>query len=133
MATVPLVVVAAAIISGEPPRLLAAQRSHPPALAGRWELPGGKLEPGETETDGIRRECREELGVDVTVGEQVGPEVPTIDGRGVLRVHWATTTGTPQPLEHSALRWLGTDELWAVDWLETDAPVIETVRRSLLE
>src|SRR5205823_10573143 len=59
--TLPSIVVAAAIVTGEPPRLLAAPRPRPHALAGLWELPGGKAEPGESDRAALARECREEL------------------------------------------------------------------------
>lgn len=59
--TEPTVVVAAAL--QESGRLLAARRSAPPELAGRWELPGGKVEPGEDPKRALVRELREELGI----------------------------------------------------------------------
>ena len=67
------IVVAGAVISGS--TLLVAQRVRPPELAGRWELPGGKVGPGETERDALARELAEELGLEVTdvaVGERLG-------------------------------------------------------------
>src|SRR5690606_41296970 len=60
-------------------RLLAQQRGYPDHLAGQWELPGGRVEPGETEVDALVRECVEELGVQVRVGDRVGPDVPLPD------------------------------------------------------
>ncbi len=93
-------------------RLLIAQRTRPAALAGRWELPGGRVEPGESEPAAVRRECREELGVPVLVGGRIGTDLP-IDA-GVLRVHLAELAPDapePRPLEHAALRWVGPDEL----------------------
>src|SRR3569623_1217036 len=59
----PTVVVAAALYDTEG-RLFAARRSAPPELAGRWELPGGKVEPGETPEHALVRGLREELGVE---------------------------------------------------------------------
>ena len=71
------IVVGAAIVHDG--RLLAARRSAPADLAGGWELPGGKVEPGESEADALVRECREELGVAVVVGERVPGEWPLRD------------------------------------------------------
>jgi 8-oxo-dGTP diphosphatase len=125
MTRAPQVVVGAAILAGG--RLLAAQRSAPPALAGRWELPGGKVEPGETDQAALVRECREELGIDVMLGTRIGRDW-RIGTYGVLRVWLATVvSGEPQPLEHRQLRWLTVDELHDVDWLPGDLPVVERI------
>jgi 8-oxo-dGTP diphosphatase len=117
------VVVGAAIVDGD--RLLAAQRATPATLAGRWELPGGKVDAGETDEAALVRECREELGVDVVLGTRVGRDWP-IGEHGVLRVWLASVVeGEPAALEHRALRWLTVDELHDVDWLAADLPVID--------
>jgi 8-oxo-dGTP diphosphatase len=122
------VVVAAAIVAGEPPRVLAAQRSYPSHLAGYWELPGGKVHVGESDVDALVRECREELGVEIAVLERVGGDVTIGDGL-VLRVWWAGLVhGTPVAHEHSELRWLSVDALDDVSWLPSDGPVVEAVR-----
>ena len=118
------VIVAAAIVLGEPPRVLAAQRSYPPDLAGLWELPGGKVHDGESDLDALVRECREELGVDVRPTTRLGGEV-TIGAQAVLRVWWAELlSGEPTALEHNALRWLAREEIDDVPWLPSDAPVV---------
>lgn len=125
----PLVVVGAAIVEGN--RLLAARRSRPPALAGWWELPGGKVDPGETDRAALVRECREELGVDVRLGTRVGGGWPISDG-AVLRVWTATLAwGRPRPLEHTALRWLTAGELEDVAWLPADLPLVRQLRTVL--
>jgi 8-oxo-dGTP diphosphatase len=119
------VVVGAAIIAGG--RLLAAQRAEPPELAGGWEFPGGKVDPGEADEDALVRECREELGVEVKLGERVGGDWP-LTATTVLRVWTAEiTSGPPRPLEHLALRWLTAAELYDVDWLDGDRPVVGAV------
>jgi 8-oxo-dGTP diphosphatase len=119
------VVVGAAILSGV--SLLAAQRSAPPKLAGRWELPGGKVEVGESDQAALVRECREELGVDVLLGTRIGRDWP-IGEHGVLRV-WlaAVVSGEPRAVEHSQLRWLEVHELDGVDWLDADLPVVRKI------
>jgi 8-oxo-dGTP diphosphatase len=123
-------VVAAAILRDG--RVLGARRARPPELAGRWELPGGKVEPGESDEDAVRRECREELGVEVTPGERIGPDVTTA-ARATLRVYLAQLAGEAEPdaLEHSELRWLAAGELGDVAWIEADAPIVAAVRQHL--
>ncbi|MFY1657480.1 (deoxy)nucleoside triphosphate pyrophosphohydrolase [Micromonospora sp. WMMD1274] len=121
-------VVGAAIIEGG--RVLACERSAPPEVAGRWEFPGGKVEPGEAETDALARECIEELGVRVAVGARVGRDVRMAHGRSVLRVYAARLLhgDEPKALEHAALRWLSAAELDSVDWLPADVPIVAALR-----
>ncbi|WP_169948704.1 (deoxy)nucleoside triphosphate pyrophosphohydrolase [Microbispora sp. H11081] len=133
-------VVGAAIV--EDGRLLAAQRAAPPELRGRWEFPGGKVDPGEDERAALVRECAEELGVEVVVGRRVGGEWPLGGGSGgstggssgdyVMHVWLATVVeGVPRPLEHLALRWLEPHELYDVDWLPADLPVVAAIEKLL--
>ncbi|MGW0827978.1 (deoxy)nucleoside triphosphate pyrophosphohydrolase [Streptomyces sp. NPDC002845] len=127
--TEPIVVVGAALLRNG--RLLAARRSAPPELAGRWELPGGKVEPGETPEQALVRELREELGVESEPAERVPGEWPLKTHTHVLHVWTAhLLSGDPRPLEdHDELRWLTADEIWDVDWLDQDVPaVMETAR-----
>ncbi|SDR97206.1 (deoxy)nucleoside triphosphate pyrophosphohydrolase [Paraoerskovia marina] len=127
-------VVAAAILDDldQPAALLGARRSQPEHLAGRWEFPGGKVEPGETPVDALHRELREELGVTVELSEEVpGPRDGAweITDRHVMRLWCArVVTGDPQPLvEHDELRWLGPDDLYSVPWLDADVPIVDAV------
>jgi 8-oxo-dGTP diphosphatase len=123
-----LVVVGAAIVRAG--RVLAARRSAPAAVAGGWEFPGGKVEPGESETDTLVRECREELGVEIRVGALLG--TATQDSF-VLRVYRAALlAGEPLPLQdHDELRWLAADEAPEVPWLPADLPLLPAVYEAL--
>lgn len=130
------VVVGAAILDGDPPgcRVLATERAEPAHLAGRWEFPGGKVEPGEEERAALVRECREELGVVVTVGERLGSDLLLASERGpwILRVWLARiVSGEVTLYEHSACRWLSRDELDDVPWIEADAPLVDALRAVL--
>ncbi|AKT51362.1 (deoxy)nucleoside triphosphate pyrophosphohydrolase [Arsenicicoccus sp. oral taxon 190] len=130
-----IAVVGAAIVDDldRPRRMLAARRTEPAALAGGWELPGGKVDPGESELDALHRELREELGVEVRVGAEVAG--PLTDGRWplsrqhVIRVWLAqVSVGEVRPLEdHDELRWLERGQLDDVPWLAADRPIVAAV------
>jgi mutator protein MutT len=112
-------------------RVLAARRTAPPAAAGRWELPGGKVEPGEAPAAAVVREVAEELGCTVEVtGWLAG--ATAIGDTHVLRVALARLVGgEPEPREHDRVRWLGPDELDDVDWLDPDQPFLAELGRVL--
>lgn len=118
-----IVVAAAVIVDG---RVLAARRSAPAEVAGGWEFPGGKVEPGETPEAALARECLEELGVTISVGAELGVASDRIE----LRLFAAElVAGSPTPLEdHDELRWLGGAELDDVEWLPIDRVLLDVVR-----
>ncbi len=124
------VVVGAAVLSRG--RLLAAQRSYPEAVAGRWELPGGRVEAGESEQQALARECREELGIDVVADGRLGPDVP-LPGGGVLRVHVAAlrAPASPRAREHRAVSWVDPGRLDGLDWLDADRVLLPDLRSYL--
>ena len=136
-------VVGAAIVDDHerPTRLLAARRGPTERHAGRWELPGGKVDPGESLEEALRREVLEELGTPAVLHERVeGPapggwwplSTPAASTAYRMAVWVATTESEPRPVEgHDELRWLGPDELDAVDWLEGDLPVVAALARLL--
>ena len=120
------VVVAAAIERDG--RYLAARRTRPVDVAGRWEFPGGKVEPGEDETHALLREIREELGVDVEVVGRVPGEWPLHDDL-VLHLYVARLIeGEPQPLDHhDQLRWITPAQFVEIDWLESDREAVDAL------
>ncbi|TNC21301.1 (deoxy)nucleoside triphosphate pyrophosphohydrolase [Amycolatopsis alkalitolerans] len=126
------VIVGAAIVRGD--ALLAQQRAYPPEVAGRWELPGGRVEPGETEAEALRRECVEELGVEVTVGDRVGDDVP-LRANLVLRVYAASLddpSAQPKALEHTGIRWINASALDELAWLPADLELLPALHGLLV-
>jgi 8-oxo-dGTP diphosphatase len=134
MATMPerQPVVGAAIVRRG--QVLAARRTAPPESAGRWEFPGGKVEPGESPGSALAREVREELRCDIRVTGWLTGSVP-IGQHHLLTVATATLAGgeEPDPLEHDALRWLGPEELDTLDWLEPDRPFLHELKVRMME
>lgn len=123
-------VVGAAIVRGG--KVLATRRTTPPELAGRWELPGGKVEPGESPSDALEREIAEELDCTVEVTGWLSG-TSRISDTHELRVATARLRGggEPDPTEHDQVRWLGPDELGDVDWLEPDRPFLGEIEHVL--
>lgn len=112
------IVVAGALISHGV--LLVAQRARPAELAGLWELPGGKVAPGESDAEALARELHEELEIRVRVGARIGSDV-TLPNGVTLRAYRVTLTdGTPQPHDHRALRWVSGAELDELPWVPAD-------------
>lgn len=122
------VVVAGALISGG--ALLVAQRRRPAELAGLWELPGGKVTPGESEGQALVRELREELGVEVEVGDRLGGDVAS--GAVILRAYRVTQTGGElHPHDHTELRWVSSSDLDELPWVPADRAWLPELRARL--
>ena len=122
-------VVAAALIDARR-RVLIAQRPAGKHLAGAWEFPGGKLEPGEAPAEALERELREEIGV------TIGPPRPLLRlhhtypyGEVLLDV-WVVRRyrGRPRGLDGQALRWCDRAALAAADLLPADRPILAALR-----
>ena len=125
-----LVVGAAIVHEG---RVLAARRTRPESAAGRWELPGGKVEPDEDAEAALRREVTEELGCTIEVTGWLPGRTRISDDLTLAVASARLVAGepTPEPGEHDAVRWLAGDELDDVDWLESDRPFLPAVRELL--
>jgi 8-oxo-dGTP diphosphatase len=123
-------VVAAAIVDDltHPRRLLAARRTGPPELAGQWELPGGKIEPGESPVEALARELREELGVTVEVGriwEVLHHRYPDYEVVMLVYVCQLAPGQVPRCLEVADLAWCTPGDLGRYDILPADAPLVD--------
>lgn len=127
----PVVHVVAAALVDAAGRVLIAQRPSGKHLAGGWEFPGGKLEPGEERLAGLERELREELGISI-----IGAPRPLIrvhhayPSREVLLDMWVVKRygGEPRGLDGQALRWCTQDELATVELLPADEPIVRALR-----
>lgn len=108
--------------------VLAARRTAPAAAAGRWEFPGGKVEPGETREAALVREVAEELGCRVEVTGWLAGEVPISETHTLAVALANLVDGAPEPVEHDLVRWLAAGELGDVDWLEADRPFLAELR-----
>lgn len=125
-----VIVVAGALIADA--KLLVAQRNRPPELAGLWELPGGKVAPGETDEQALARELHEELGVMVTVGAKVGEDVPLSD-TVTLRAYRVSTDDAPHAHDHHAVRWVRAAELDDLPWVPADRAWLAELKVALAQ
>lgn len=95
-----------------------------------WEFPGGKIEPGETPQEALRREIREELATTISVGElltTIEYDYPEFH-LSMQCFRCTIEAGELTLLEHEAARWLGKDELQSVQWLPADVALVEKIR-----
>lgn len=112
------VVAAALIVDG---RVLAARRRTPPG----WEFPGGKIEPGESPEQALRRECREELDIDVHPTTLLG----RVQGDGIDLQLWQVSSAAVPSLgaDHHELRWVDATDAAALPWLPVDRALLAVV------
>ena len=126
----PLVDVTAAVIGGPDGRILVCSRPAGKHMAGKWEFPGGKIEPGETAEACIRREIREELGMEIAVG----PVLTVMEhdyGIKYVRVTFflAVSDDAPSAKDRQEFQWVTPDAIDSVEFLDADRPVSEEIRK----
>jgi mutator protein MutT len=122
--------VVAAAVTQASGRVLIAQRPPGKHLAGGWEFPGGKLDPGEDRRAGLARELREELGITISTPRPLIRVRHTYDYGSVLIDMWVVRhySGEPSGLDGQALRWVSQEELEAVELLPADGPIVAALR-----
>lgn len=113
-------------------RILIAQRPPGKHMAGGWEFPGGKLEQDEQPIVGLKRELREELGIEVHEATPLIAYEHGYSDRRVLLDLWLVSryTGEPRSVEGQPLQWVTIDELETVGLLEADRPMIPALREA---
>ncbi len=136
-----VVSVVAAVIIRDDGRILVTQRFADAHLGGKWEFPGGKPEPGESDEEALRRELVEELGVDASVGALVvrtEHQYPARDGHAAKAVCIAfyrasICSGEPRCIGVNDIRWVTPRELADLDLPEADRPLVEVLSKSISE
>ncbi len=108
---------------------LACQRPAGKHLEGCWEFPGGKVDGGESPEEALVRELREELAVEVEIGEAMSPVVWNYADRSIrlLPYYCWIPQGGPQALEHDALCWCRPEEFHLLCWASADVPVLKEI------
>jgi 8-oxo-dGTP diphosphatase len=121
--------VVAAIIRKEGRILIGKRRVG--TFAGKWEFPGGKMEPGETPEECLARELAEELGVEARVGAFFLSTRHTYSHTAIEFVTYETeiVSGEPRLHDHNEIRWVLPGELSLYDFPEADKPVVEKLLR----
>jgi mutator protein MutT len=112
-------------------QILIDRRRQEGSMGGLWEFPGGKLEPGETVEECIKREIQEELGIEIEVGQHLITIDHTYDRlRVTLTVHHCRhLTGIPQPIECDEVRWVTLDELDLFPFPKANVTIITALRQ----
>ncbi|MBB6637703.1 (deoxy)nucleoside triphosphate pyrophosphohydrolase [Cohnella thailandensis] len=123
--------VAAAIIEDEEGRLLIARRKPGKSQAGLWEFPGGKLEPGESPAECLRRELREEMAIDIAPYESFGENVHDYGNVTICLIAWRAKwrPGTIRLTDHDEYRWARPSELASFEWAPADIPFVDKLVR----
>ena len=114
-------------------RILIARRRSGGTAPGKWEFPGGTIEPGETPEKCLSRELREELGIEARVGEFIGASRATSAGPSfdLLAFHIKSYRGRVRPVDHDEIRWVDPRDLPTFDMAEADVRLLPKVMLAL--
>ncbi len=125
----PIKQVVCAVIRDKEGRILLARRAPGQHLEGHWELPGGKVEPGESLESALQRELREELGLVVTVGEELARTEYHYDRGSIELIALETLVSgdVTHMTVHDAFDWFAPDEIKTVAVAPADIPLLESV------
>ena len=118
--------VTCALIIDNQNRLLAARRSNIMSLPLKWELPGGKVELGESPEECLIREIKEELDIEIEINKNLIPSThsyPTVTIK-LIPFICKQVSGKIALKEHADFKWLNTNELLDLDWAEADMPIL---------
>jgi A/G-specific adenine glycosylase len=127
---IPHKLIGVAVIWNEQSRILIDRRRQDGLLGGLWEFPGGKVEPGETIPACIQREIREELGIEIAVGDRlISVDHTYTHFRVTLEVHHCRyVSGDPQPIECDAVRWVTLDEIEQYPFPKANVQIIAALK-----
>lgn len=111
-------------------KFLACRRASNKSLAGKWEFPGGKVEPGETDKKALEREIKEELNVQISVGKLLTISINDLGTEVIEMYSYLAELDGDRPFassDHDQLVWLSRNETAALDWAELDLPVVRAL------
>lgn len=128
--SIPHKIIGVGVLWNAQKQILIDRRRPEGAMGGLWEFPGGKLEPGETVEECIKRELMEELGVEVEVGDRlITIEHEYAHLRVTLTVHHCHyLSGVPQPIECAEIRWVTLDEIEQYNFPAANVQIIAAIK-----
>ncbi len=116
-------------------RLLICQRAPHGQFPNQWEFPGGKIEPGESPKDALRRELLEELGINAEIGDEVWRTEHQYPGHAPVRLLFFSVRRFSPALENCVFQqvvWVNPPDLTLYDFLEADRPLVERLQSGVL-